>query len=154
MTLIDYASSDDEFIICAEIMQLNSMSLSFMMNESRITMNIFMIKSDMIKNVAAEILAQDHSSTNFMNISKDINDENNIINNFIILKTIESVHNVMKNMKNELMKRKNVLKEFSSKTTLNKSSTTHIRKRFETEIVEKAQSSRKNKEENVEMNDK
>jgi hypothetical protein len=65
MTLIDYASSDEESSIRERIVQLNSMNLKFVMNDQ---------KQEKITNIAAQILAEDYFAANSMNIATIINE--------------------------------------------------------------------------------
>jgi hypothetical protein len=65
MTLIDYASSDEESSIRERIVQLNSMSLKFVMNDQ---------KQEKITNIAAQILSEDYFAADLMNIATAINE--------------------------------------------------------------------------------
>jgi aryl-alcohol dehydrogenase-like predicted oxidoreductase len=60
MTLIDYASSNEEASIHERIVQLNSMSLNFMLNDSQITVNI--VITERIENVASNVAADNDRS--------------------------------------------------------------------------------------------
>jgi hypothetical protein len=75
MILIDYSSSNDEFITHARILHLNSMILHFMLNDSQITINTFMTEQKEIKNFASNIAANNDQSMNFMNIAATINEK-------------------------------------------------------------------------------
>jgi hypothetical protein len=73
MFLVDYSSSDDEFITRVRIVHLNSMSLNFMLNDSQTTVNI--VIAERIENVASNVAADNDRSMNFMNITANISED-------------------------------------------------------------------------------
>jgi hypothetical protein len=110
MTLIDYASSDEESSIRERIVQLNSMSLKFVMNDQ---------KQEKIMNIAAQILAEDYLSEDFMNIATIISEENfmNIsrrINEKDTISVIEnSIDNIIIAIDAERLRREILLKRIT-----------------------------------------
>ncbi len=127
--LIDYSFSNDEFIICAWIIHLNSMNLHFMFNDSQIKNNIFMTEQKEIENFASNIAADNDKLINFMNIAAIINEKDFIniatsineedfmnISRFInekdiIVVTQNSINNIVIIIDAEWLRRETLLKK-------------------------------------------
>jgi hypothetical protein len=181
MFLVDYSSSNDEFITHARIVHLNSMSLNFMLNDSqitRITHNTFTAEHERIENVASNVIANNDESIDFMNIAANVNDENfmNIsreINedNIAVLKN--SVNNIVMIIDAEQLRREALLKRItdskdaeedsnfmkelnsskSKKLTL-KNLSAKFRKSLKNQTLEKLQSSREEKDMKIKINER
>jgi hypothetical protein len=176
MTLIDYSSSNDEFITRIRIVYLNSMSLNFMLNDSRITINI--VIAERIKNVTSNVVADNDRSIDFMNIAASISEKNfmNIsrrINEKDIIAVIEnSVNNIVIAIDTERLRRQtllqritnskdaeedsNIMKKSSSsrkKLTL-KNLSAKFKKKLKNQALKKLRSFRKEDDMNVKINER
>jgi hypothetical protein len=177
MFLVDYFSSNNKFIIRAQIVHLNSMSLNFMLNDLQITINTFMIEHERIENVASNVVANNDRSINFMNIAASINEKNfmNILRRInekdIIAVTKNSVDNIVMIIDAERLRRETLLKRItdsknaeedsnfikesnsskSKKLTL-KNVSAKFRKSLKNQTLEKLRSSREEKNMKIEMN--
>jgi hypothetical protein len=181
MILIDYSSFNDEFIIRARIVHLNSMSLHFMFNDRQITINTFITEQKEIENFASNIAANNDRSMNFMNIATIISEkdfmniatiinEKNFINvsrlfneKDIIVVTQNQVDNIVMTIDAERLRRKTLLKRItalkdsnsskSKKLTL-KNLSAKFRKSLRNQTLEKLRSSREEEDMKIEINER
>jgi hypothetical protein len=182
MSLIDYSSSDDEFITRARIVHLNSMSFNFMLNDSQITIHT--------KNVASNVVTNNDRSMNFMNIAAIINEKDfiNIATSInekdfmnisrrinkkdIIVVTHNSIDIIVMIIDAERLRREILLKRIidsknnedlnfmkdsnssKSKKLILKNLSAKFRKSLKNQTLEKLRSFREEKEMKIEMNEK
>jgi hypothetical protein len=177
MFLVDYSSSDDEFIIRARIVHLNSMSLNFMLNDQQITINTVITEHERIENVASNVVANNDESINFMNIAaiiseKDFMNISRRINEKDIIAVMKnSIDNIVIVIDAERLKRETLLKRIfdskdieedsnfmkliSSRKKLRlKNLSTKFKKKLENQALKKLRSSREEDDRNVEINER
>jgi hypothetical protein len=168
MTLVDYASSNEEASTHERIVHLNSMSLKFVMNDQ---------KQEKITNIAAQILAEDYfaadfmniaaiiSEANFMNISRRINEKDiiavmkNSVDNIVIVIDAERLkrETLLKRIfdSKNIEEDSNFMKLISSRKKLRlKNLSTKFKKKLKNKALKKLKSSREKDDKDVKINER
>jgi hypothetical protein len=177
MTLINYASSNEEASTHERIVHLKSMSLNFMLNDSQITINIVIAEHERIENVVSNVVANNDKSINFMNIAAIINVKNfmnisrRINEKDIIVVMKNSVDNIVIIIDAERLKKETLLKRiFDSKNTEEDSNfmkltssrkklrlknlSAKFKKKLKNQALKKLKSLREEDDRNVKINEK